>query len=116
VWKAGHKFCNETDPECALVLSGDCHPGLRGFHCDAERFIASSLSLRRRDGPQEIFNPGDPSSVVEDFQGGKNGNYRLRRGGQSHCKKAPAFAGVSPGGKDPGADVDAVNAATAGVD
>jgi hypothetical protein len=74
-------------------------------------FIASS-----KGWPAGNFYAGDPSSVVEDFQGGKNGNYRLCRGGQSHCKKAPAFAGASPGGKDPGADVDAVNAATAGVD
>jgi hypothetical protein len=74
-------------------------------------FIASS-----KGWPAGNFYAGDPSSVVEDFQGGKNGNYRLCRGGQSHCKKAPAFAGASPGGKDPGADVEAVNAATAGVE
>ena len=64
--------------------------------------------------PEGNFYPRDPSTVVENFQGGKAGNYRLCRDG-GNCKKTAAFVKASPG-KDPGADVDAVNRAVAGVE
>lgn len=85
--------------------------------CFANSVVTRNVFIGSSKGwPAGNFYVGDASSVVEDFQGGKNGNYRLCRGGQPHCKKAPAFAGTSPGGKDPGADVQAVNTATAGVE
>ena len=85
--------------------------------CFANSAVTRNVFIGSSKGwPAGNFYAGDASSVVEDFQDGKNGNYRLCRGGQPHCKKAPAFAGASPGGKNPGADVDAVNAATAGVE
>jgi len=38
--------------------------------------------------PDGNFYPGDASSIVEDFHGGKAGNYRLCRGQRgSSCKK-----------------------------
>jgi len=67
--------------------------------------------------PQPNFYAGDAASLVEDFQEGKAGNYRLCRGNHgSKCKKGAAFVGKASDGKDPGADVDAVNAAIAGVE
>ena len=85
--------------------------------CFANSAVTRNVFIGSSKGwPAGNFYAGDASSVVEDFQGGKNGNYRLCRGGQAHCKKAPAFAGASPGGKDPGADVEAVKAATAGAE
>jgi hypothetical protein len=66
--------------------------------------------------PQGNFYSKDASSVLEDFRGGKSGNYRVCRGKQSRCKKAAPFVGKASGGKDPGADVEAVNSATAGVE
>jgi hypothetical protein len=66
--------------------------------------------------PAGNFYAKDASSVVEDFRGGKSGDYRVCHGGKSSCKKMAEFAAGSPGGKDPGADVDAVNRATAGVE
>lgn len=85
--------------------------------CFADSTVTRNVFIGSSKGwPTGNFYAGDASSVVEDFQGGKNGNYRLCHGGQPHCKKAPSFAGASPGGKDPGADIDAVNAATARVE
>jgi hypothetical protein len=85
--------------------------------CFADSTVTRNVFIGSSKGwPTGNFYAGDASSVVEDFQGGKNGNYRLCHGGRPHCKKAPSFAGASPGGKDPGADIDAVNAATARVE
>lgn len=74
-------------------------------------FVGSS-----KGWPEGNFYAGDASSVVEDFQNGKNGDYRVCGGSHSHCKKAPTFSGAAAEGKNPGADVDAVRAATAGVE
>ncbi len=66
--------------------------------------------------PQGNFYPQDASAVVEDFQGGKGGIYRVCGSQQgSKCKKKAEFLGKSSDEKDPGADVQAVTAATAGV-
>lgn len=66
--------------------------------------------------PDGNFYAGDASSVVEDFRDGKGGNYHLCNGRGSHCKKVPTFAGKAAGDRDPGADLDAVKEATAGVE
>jgi hypothetical protein len=66
--------------------------------------------------PQGNFYPQDASVVVEDFQGGKGGIYRVCGSQQgSKCKKKAEFLGKGSDEKDPGADVQAVTAATAGV-
>lgn len=58
--------------------------------------------------PAGNFFPATPAAVM--FQNFANGN-----GGDYHLQSSSPFAGKGTDGKDPGADVDKVNAATAGV-
>ncbi len=85
--------------------------------CFNNPIVARNVFVGSSKGwPEGNFYAGEASSVVEDFRDGKGGNYRLCGGPGSHCKKAPSFAGKASGDRDPGADVDAVKAATAGVE
>ena len=85
-------------------------------NCFANAAVTGNVFVGSDKGwPNGNFYAKDADSVVEDFRGGRAGNYRLCRSKASHCKKAVPFAGSSAGGRDPGADVDAVNSATAGV-
>lgn len=62
--------------------------------------------------------PGDASAVhMQDFRQGKGGDYRLcAEKNMANCKKASPFRKAGSDGKDLGADLDAVNAATEGVE
>jgi hypothetical protein len=84
-------------------------------NCFADANAIHNVLVGSKGGwPQGNSYPGDAASIVEDFRGG---DYRLCRvGKESKCKKAAAFAGKASDGKDPGADVDAVNRALAGVE
>jgi len=73
-------------------------------------FIGSS-----KGWPKGNFYAGDASSVVEDFQNGKNGNYRVCGDARSHCKKTPSFLNAAGDAKKPGVDLDALDEAIAGV-
>lgn len=67
--------------------------------------------------PAGNFTPKNESAVsMRDFRQGKGGDYRLCREEGSSCKKKSPFAGAGSDGKDLGADVDAVRAATEGVE
>jgi len=99
------------------------HPQAQGpagvvKNCFANASVTHNVMVGSRGGwPDGNFYPGDASSIVEDFHGGKAGNYRLCRGQRgSSCKKAAAFVGKGSDGRDPGADVDAIDAALAGVE
>jgi hypothetical protein len=85
--------------------------------CFSNAVVTGNVFIGSEKGwPEGNFYSKDASSVLEDFRGGKSGNYRVCRGKQSRCKKAAPFVGKASGGKDPGADVEAVNSATAGVE
>jgi hypothetical protein len=86
--------------------------------CFANPVVTRNALIGSQGGwPQGNFYSHDAESVVEGFEQGKYGNYRVCRGKTSgKCKKAASFAGKGADGKDPGADVDAVNSATAGVE
>ena len=68
--------------------------------------------------PGGNFSPKDASVAgVRDFRNGKSGDYRLcedKRAGS--CKAASAFRKAGSDGKDLGADLDAIQAATDGVE
>lgn len=86
-------------------------------NCFANAVVEGNVFVGSLKGwPEGNFYAGDASSVVEDFRGGKGGNYKVCRGASGGCKKAAGFVTKSKSGKDPGADVDAVMAATAGVE
>jgi len=83
-------------------------------NCFANAVATHNVLVESKGGwPSGNTYPGDAASIVEDFRGG---DYRLCRGDKgSKCKKGAAFVGKGSDGKDPGADVDAVNRALAGV-
>jgi hypothetical protein len=62
--------------------------------------------------------PRDPSAVhLQDFRQGKGGDYRLCTDkNTANCKKASPFRKVGSDGKDLGADLDAIKAATEGIE
>jgi len=69
--------------------------------------------------PSNYF-PSDGSAVgFVNYQNGNGGDYRLCRGPgdpAASCTEASPYLGKGSDGSDIGADIDAVNAATAGVD
>jgi hypothetical protein len=83
-------------------------------NCFSNPTITHNLIVGSKGGwPNGNFYTKDASYIVEDFRGGKGGNYRLCGGTpNSRCKKASEFSRKGSDGKDPGADVQAVNAAT----
>jgi len=85
--------------------------------CFTSSTVTHNILIGSRGGwPNGNYYPSDPTSLVEDFQGGKGGNYRLCRAKQgSKCKKGAEFLGKGSDERDPGADVQAVLQATAGV-
>ncbi len=68
--------------------------------------------------PEGNFTPGDAAAVrMRDFRQGNGGDYRLCTEKKSlNCKKASPFRKAGLDGKDLGADIDAIEAATAGVE
>jgi hypothetical protein len=67
--------------------------------------------------PSGNFTPGSPSAVrMKDFREGKGGDYRLCAEKDSNCKKESPFRKAGSDGKDLGADLDAIQAATQGVE
>jgi hypothetical protein len=83
------------------------------FNFASDAFIGSAGRW-----PKGNLQPGSPSDVyMVDFHEGKGGDYHLcheKKG--DHCKKKSPAAGAGSDGKDLGADVDAVRAATEGVE
>jgi hypothetical protein len=66
--------------------------------------------------PNGNFYPHDASSLMENFGGGKGGDYRICRDKQSsQCKKGAEFSGKGSDRKDPGADIELLNVAIKGV-
>ncbi len=104
------------DKNCAFQPRGQ-GPASVLKKCFANAVVTGNVFIGSNKGwPEGNFYSKDADSVLEDFRGGKAGNYRICRNKQSHCKKAAPFLGAASEGKDPGADLDAVRAATAGVD
>jgi hypothetical protein len=68
--------------------------------------------------PKENFAPGNFSAVqMNDFRQGKGGDYRLcAEKNPSACKKESPLHKAGSDGKDLGADIDAIQAATKGVE
>jgi hypothetical protein len=68
--------------------------------------------------PGGNFTPGDASAVhMQDFRQGKGGDYRLCTEKKTdNCKTASPFRKAGSDGKDLGADIAAIQAATEGVE
>lgn len=68
--------------------------------------------------PGGNFTPGNPSAVrMQDFRDGNGGNYKLCADSKvGDCKAASPFLKTGTDGKDLGADLDAIKAATDGVE
>jgi len=81
-------------------------------------FVPNALVGASGGWPRGNFSPPDHVAVTfVDFREGKDGDYRLCRDrGPGACKKKSPFAGAASDGKDLGGDVDAVKAATEGVE
>jgi hypothetical protein len=85
-------------------------------NCFANASVTRNVLIGSQGGwPDGNFYAPDASSLVEDFRGGKGGNYRLCKGKGVRCNKPAAFLGKGLDERNPGADVDAVEATLAGV-
>lgn len=81
------------------------------------RFTHSAFVGSAGGWPSGNFTPGSPSAVhMMDFHDGNGGDYRLCAGKNSACKKASPFLKAGTDGKNLGADIEAIQARTKGVE
>jgi hypothetical protein len=66
--------------------------------------------------PRGNFTPGESAVQMREFHEGKGGDYRLCAGKDSGCKKESPFRKAGLDGRDLGADIDAIQAGTKGID
>jgi hypothetical protein len=105
----GPSNCASKQPQPADILNS-CFQGINFTH----NVVVGSRGL----WPKENFLPGSFSDVgFVNFNHGSEGDYHLCRGKKqpAPCKKASPYLRAGSDGKDLGADIDAVEAATSGV-
>lgn len=84
----------------------------------SDTFTHNALVGSTGGWPGGNFTPGNPSAVrMQDFRDGNGGNYKLCADSKvGDCKAASPFLKAGTDGKDLGADLDAIKAATDGVE
>jgi hypothetical protein len=97
-----------TSPSGAVCLGPTNLARLNGCFASPYGFSGNVLIGATNTWPAGNFLPANPTAVM--FENYGNGN-----GGDYHLLPVSPFAGKSTDGKDPGADVDKVNAAISGV-
>jgi hypothetical protein len=87
-------------------------------NCFTSATVAHNVIVGGSGWPSGNFTPGDFKAVgFVDHRGGKGGNYRLckNNGEAVSCRSESKFVRAGTDGKDIGADMDAIEAATRGV-
>jgi hypothetical protein len=83
--------------------------------CFSNYKFEKNLVIGGRGWPSGTITPSEASAAVRELKDGISRNPRLCRDKATGCPKASPGAGAATDGKDLGADVDALEAVTAGV-